>query len=63
MNWFCIFSYLNVSSIKLFVNILNLKCVSLLEQIGDIVYEFLWYDLRSNESQFLILVILRSQKD
>lgn len=63
MNWFCIFSYLNVPSIKLFVNILNLKCVSLLEQIGDIVYEFLWYDLRSNESQFLILVILRSQKD
>ncbi|KOC58792.1 hypothetical protein WH47_00040, partial [Habropoda laboriosa] len=30
--------------------------------IGNTAYEFLWYDLRSTESQLLIPVILRSQK-
>ncbi|CAD1476695.1 unnamed protein product, partial [Heterotrigona itama] len=30
--------------------------------IGDTAYDLLWYDLRPNESQLLIPVILRSQK-
>ncbi|CAK9826541.1 Odorant receptor 4 [Anthophora retusa] len=30
--------------------------------IGDTAYEFLWYNLHSNESRLMILVILRSQR-
>ncbi|CAK9826535.1 Odorant receptor 13a [Anthophora retusa] len=32
------------------------------ELIGNTAYEFLWYDLRANESRLLISLMLRSQK-
>jgi len=30
--------------------------------IGEAAYESLWYDLKPNESKFLLLVIMRSQR-